>query len=180
MCNGTPYFVILDLFSVISCLSYTCVLLIFVSISIHLHPSHVHLPNTLSLQHFSTILLLSMPSFPPLLLHVFSLLLYVLLSRFMSVSPDFAIYIHLSPSPPPAAGVQAEGDAGNTVRGHLAGWFHRWPGHWLLADQGPHVRWRLGRCAVPLQVRLNTDKTHTLAHTHRACCVSHVLHTHTY
>lgn len=52
------------------------------------------------------------------------------------------------------SGVQAEGDAGNTIRGHLAGGFHRRPGHRLLADQGPHVRWRLGGRAVPLQVRL--------------------------
>lgn len=53
-----------------------------------------------------------------------------------------------------SAGVPAEGDAGNAIRGHLAGGLHRRPGHRLLAHQGPHVRWRLGGRAVPLQVSL--------------------------
>lgn len=52
------------------------------------------------------------------------------------------------------SGVPAEGDAGNAVRGHLAGGLHRRPGHRLLAHQGSHVRRRLGGRAVPLQVSL--------------------------
>lgn len=58
---------------------------------------------------------------------------------------------HLSAHVPsfPSAGVQAEGDAGNTLHRHLACWFHRRPGYRLVADEGPHVRWRLGLRAVP-------------------------------
>ncbi|MEQ2204739.1 hypothetical protein XENOCAPTIV_017836, partial [Xenoophorus captivus] len=48
-------------------------------------------------------------------------------------------------------GVQTESDAGNTFRRHLACGFHRRPGRRLLADQGHHVRWCLGRRAVSLQ-----------------------------
>lgn len=51
-------------------------------------------------------------------------------------------------------GVQAEGDAGNAVRRHLAHRVRRRPGHRLLAHQGPDVRRRLGGCAVPLEVCL--------------------------
>lgn len=51
-----------------------------------------------------------------------------------------------------AAGVPAEGDAGNALRGHLVGGFHSRFGHRLLAHQGSHVRWHVDRCAVPLQV----------------------------
>lgn len=64
--------------------------------------------------------------------------------------------VHMSSAP---AGVQAEGDAGNALRGHLVSWFHRWPGHRLLADKGRHVCWCLGCSAVPLQVRLNHSST---------------------
>lgn len=68
---------------------------------------------------------------------------------------------HILP-PSPSAGVQAEGDAGNALRGHLARWFHCRPGYRLLADQGHHVRRRLGRRAVPLQVCLNHLYSHTV------------------
>lgn len=42
------------------------------------------------------------------------------------ICPTFLCYfsLHVSPFPPPSVGVQAEGDAWNTLRGHLVGWFH--------------------------------------------------------
>lgn len=98
----------------------------------------------------------------------------ILLSKISLVSLLFSsLYLPL-PSPP--AGVQAEGDAGNALRGHLACGFHRQSGHRLLAHQGPHVRRRLGRRAVPLQVRLNRINTHTVIHcvnTHILACKHH-------
>lgn len=97
------------------------------------------------------------------------------LSTFFPLISSFPFHISIStclftlfiPPPSPSAGVQAEGDAGNALRGHLASWFHRWPGYRLVADQRHHVRWRLGRRAVPLQVRLN----HRNKITHRSLCV---------
>lgn len=67
---------------------------------------------------------------------------------FNSLLPFFPVCIDYE-------GVQAESDAGDAFRRHLAGGFHRRPGRGLLAHQGHHVRWRLDRCAVPLQVRPN-------------------------
>lgn len=88
MCNGTPYFVILDLFSVISCLSYICVLLIYVSISIHLtFTSLILCPYNISLP-FS--------SFPCLLFHHFCCTSS--LSSYMSYFPVFCLSPLILPS----------------------------------------------------------------------------------
>lgn len=74
----------------------------------------------------------------------------------LTISPSPSLSCPRVSAPP---GVQAEGDAGNALRGHLVSWFHRWPGHRLLADKGRHVRRCLGCSAVPLQVCLNHNST---------------------
>lgn len=64
------------------------------------------------------------------------------------------LYLTSFPLHSSCPGVQAEGDAGNAIRCHLAYWFCRRPGHRFLAHQRHHVRRRLGRRAVPLKVCL--------------------------
>lgn len=89
----------------------------------------------------------------------------------LTISPSPSLSRPCVSAPP---GVQAEGDAGNALRGHLVGWFHRWPGHRLLADKGRHVRRCLGCSAVPLQVCLNCNSTEI--HQYRVTsCLAHLL-----
>ncbi len=62
----------------------------------------------------------------------------------------------------PSAGVQAEGDVGNSVPGDLAGGIYRRSGHWLLAHQGCDVCSGVAHRAVSVQVRRRI--------THLWCC----------
>lgn len=85
----------------------------------------------------------------------------------LTISPSPSLSCPRVSAPP---GVQAEGDAGNALRGHLVGWFHRWPGYRLLADKGRHVRRCLGCSAVPVQVCLNRNSTEIIT-----SCLAHLL-----